>query len=59
MATGDYQFANPTGSQGSAQVDLYMTARAKYSATLFPAMGNHECTGVHGRRTAVKGTPTG
>jgi hypothetical protein len=46
VATGDYQFANPTGTQGSAQVDLYMGARAKYSGTVFPAMGNHECTGA-------------
>ncbi|HEY8088128.1 MAG TPA: metallophosphoesterase [Polyangiaceae bacterium] len=45
IGTGDYQYANPNGSQGSTQVDLYMTARALYSGPLFPAMGNHECTG--------------
>jgi hypothetical protein len=46
VATGDYQFAAPSGSEGAAQVDLYMGARAKYSGALFPAMGNHECTGA-------------
>jgi hypothetical protein len=46
LSTGDYQYANPTGTQGAAQVDMYLTARAKYSGTLFPAMGNHECTGL-------------
>src|SRR5579883_1824726 len=48
LATGDYQFSS-TGSRStaSAQVGLYMQARAAYSGTLFPAMGNHEC-GVSG-----------
>jgi hypothetical protein len=46
VATGDYQFASPAGSQGTAQVDLYRAARAAYPGTVFPAMGNHECTGA-------------
>jgi hypothetical protein len=46
VATGDYQFASPTGAEGAAQIDLYMGARAKYAGPLFPAMGNHECTGA-------------
>jgi hypothetical protein len=46
VATGDYQYATPTGSQGAAQLDLYMGARAGYAGTVFPAMGNHECTGA-------------
>lgn len=45
ISTGDYQYANPTGTQGPTQIDLYLGARAKYSGTVFPAMGNHECTG--------------
>ncbi|MGH7295355.1 MAG: metallophosphoesterase [Polyangiaceae bacterium] len=48
VATGDYQFSS-TGSNSTAtqQVDLYMQARAGYSGSFFPAMGNHEC-GVSG-----------
>ncbi|HEY3817212.1 MAG TPA: metallophosphoesterase [Polyangiaceae bacterium] len=46
VATGDYQFASTTGTQSTPQLDLYMGARAKYSGTVFPAMGNHECTGA-------------
>jgi hypothetical protein len=46
VSTGDYQFANPTGTQGSTQLDLYLGARAKYASTVFAAMGNHECTGA-------------
>jgi hypothetical protein len=45
VASGDYQFANPTGTEGATQLDLYAGARANYSGTLFPTMGNHECTG--------------
>ncbi len=45
VGTGDYQYANPAGGEGATQLDLYLGARAKYSGTLFPAMGNHECTG--------------
>jgi hypothetical protein len=45
LSTGDYQYANPSGTEGAAQLDLYMGARAKYSGPTFPAMGNHECTG--------------
>ncbi len=46
VTTGDYQFANPSGSQGATQVGLYMAARNLYSGTVFAAMGNHECTGA-------------
>jgi hypothetical protein len=45
LATGDYQYANPTGTQSAPQLALYMGARAKYSGVTFPGMGNHECTG--------------
>lgn len=43
--TGDYMFASPYGSEAGPQLDLYLKARAKYSGPIFPAMGNHECTG--------------
>jgi hypothetical protein len=45
VSTGDYQFSNPTGTQSTAQLDLYMTARAQFPGKLYAAMGNHECTG--------------
>jgi hypothetical protein len=38
-------FAAPTGTAGSAQLDLYIAARAPFTNVVFPAMGNHECTG--------------
>jgi hypothetical protein len=46
VSTGDYVFASPTNSVASAQFDLYLAARQKYSGVVFPAMGNHECTGA-------------
>jgi hypothetical protein len=46
VSTGDYQFASPTGTQSTPQLDLYVGARAKYSGIVFPVMGNHECTGA-------------
>jgi hypothetical protein len=45
VATGDYMFADPNGTQGGQQLALYMNARAAYSGVLFASMGNHECTG--------------
>jgi len=46
VSTGDYMFASTFGTQAGAQLDLYLGARAKYSQAVFPAMGNHECTGA-------------
>jgi hypothetical protein len=46
VATGDYEFANPTGTQSAPQIALFMAARAKFPGPFFPAMGNHECTGA-------------
>jgi hypothetical protein len=46
ISTGDYQFSNPSGTQSSAQIDMYLAARAKFPGVFFPAMGNHECTGA-------------
>ncbi len=45
MTTGDYQFSKPWGNQAAVQFDLYLGARAGFSNIVFPAMGNHECTG--------------
>lgn len=46
VATGDYQYTSPAGSEAEAQVDLYLAARAAYGGVVFPTMGNHECTGL-------------
>ncbi len=46
VATGDYMFASPSGSQGAAQLDLYLQARAAFPNPVFATMGNHECTGM-------------
>ena len=46
VSTGDYMFAKPYASQGAAQLDLYLAARAAFSGPQYPAMGNHECTGA-------------
>jgi|GEM_PF-1100664 len=46
VSTGDYVFASTRGTQASAQLDLYLGARARYSGVTFPALGNHECTGA-------------
>jgi hypothetical protein len=45
IGTGDYQYASTTGSDQQPQIDKYMSARAAFSGPLYPAMGNHECTG--------------
>jgi hypothetical protein len=45
VTTGDYQFANPWGTEGPKQLALYTAAKSKYSGYEFPAMGNHEGTG--------------
>ena len=46
VSTGDYLFASERGSSAQDQVALYASARALYPGPLFPAMGNHECTGA-------------
>ncbi len=45
IATGDYQYANPKGTEGAAQLSLYQKAQQQYTGTVFAAMGNHECNG--------------
>ena len=46
VATGDYMFATPGNGQSSVQLADYLTARSHYPNFVFPAMGNHECTGA-------------
>jgi hypothetical protein len=51
LGTGDYQFSSTHSDSTSAeQIPIYMSARASYTGTFFPAMGNHEC-GVSGSFT--------
>jgi hypothetical protein len=42
VSTGDYAFTL-TGADTSAQLDLYLGARSKFTGAFFPGMGNHEC----------------
>ncbi|HUJ62487.1 MAG TPA: metallophosphoesterase [Kofleriaceae bacterium] len=46
VTTGDYMFASSkTGSEVDPQLDLYLGARLAFPGWIYPAMGNHECTG--------------
>lgn len=45
VSTGDYMYAQPGNGQAAPQVNMYVTARANFTNIMFPAMGNHECTG--------------
>ncbi|AKV00746.1 hypothetical protein AKJ09_07409 [Labilithrix luteola] len=45
VSTGDYMFASSFSAESGPQLDKYLAARAKFDGPLFPAMGNHECTG--------------
>jgi Calcineurin-like phosphoesterase len=45
VATGDYMFASPTGTQGPIQMDKYIAARNHFKGPLFGSLGNHECQG--------------
>jgi hypothetical protein len=47
ISTGDYLFASDArGDIAAAQIDLYMSARSRFTGMFFPGMGNHECTGA-------------
>jgi len=46
VTTGDYVFAKAFGTQAAPQFKLYNAARSKYAGVVFPALGNHECTGA-------------
>ncbi len=46
VATGDYMFAKPyIGANSVDQLNIYLKAHAGFGNQLFPALGNHECTG--------------
>ncbi len=46
VSTGDYIFANPAGKEVAPQLDRYMYARGTFTNIVYPALGNHECTGA-------------
>jgi hypothetical protein len=56
ITTGDYMFADPSSGQAQPQISLYMQAASQFEGPLFPAMGNHECTGATDSNCAT--TPT-
>jgi hypothetical protein len=45
VSTGDYMYVNPGSGNAAPQIDLYLQARGGFTNVMFPAMGNHECTG--------------
>ncbi len=45
ISTGDYMFAQPGNGQAAPQAALYMQSAQDFPGQLFPALGNHECTG--------------
>ena len=45
VSTGDYQYSTPTSNNAAPQLQLYTKARSNFANVMFPAMGNHECTG--------------
>ena len=60
VSTRDYQYTSANGGQGVPQIGLYVRARSRYPGVLFPAMGNHECTGLTSSNCGagnVDGTP--
>ncbi len=48
VTTGDYMFASTNSSNGATQIGYYLHARDQYAGPVWPAMGNHECTGATG-----------
>jgi Calcineurin-like phosphoesterase len=59
VATGDYQFSSTgSGSTAPKQLALYAGAAKSYSGVVFPAMGNHECTGADDSNCPISGSPT-
>ena len=46
VTTGDYVFSSTDGVEASKQLDLYLSAQALFSGSVWHAMGNHECTGA-------------
>src|SRR5438552_8970131 len=58
ITTGDYMFATPGHGRVAPQLDLYLDARAEFSGWVFPALGNHECTGRTASNCGI-GNPDG
>ena len=58
IATGDYIFSTNAGATANAQLDKYLNARDGFRNPVFPAMGNHECTGYTASNCGV-GTSDG
>ncbi len=56
VTTGDYQFSSPNTNAATAQLDLYLQARANYTGTVFYTLGNHECTGATNSNCGVGNT---
>lgn len=56
VSTGDYMFARPSGNEGAVQLQQYVAARNHFSGVLFPAVGNHECTGATASNCATTST---
>jgi hypothetical protein len=46
ITTGDYMFASIYGKEQAPQMALYLGARKAFGNVVFPALGNHECTGA-------------
>jgi hypothetical protein len=45
ISTGDYMYAATNFAEQAPQLDIYLQARTAYPGVVYPAMGNHECTG--------------
>lgn len=56
VTTGDYMFATPGKGNAGPQLDLYLGAQGNFPNVVFPAMGNHECTGATDSNCAAKPT---
>jgi hypothetical protein len=56
VGTGDYMFTTPGKGTAAPQLSLYMGARKQFSGPLYPAMGNHECTGATASNCATSAT---
>jgi hypothetical protein len=56
VSTGDYMFASTGGGQAVSQLNLYLYARSAFAGLMFPAMGNHECTGATASNCGIGNT---
>jgi hypothetical protein len=56
VTTGDYMFAYASGGEATPQLAAYAQARSAFENIVFPAMGNHECTGATNSNCGEGGT---